>query len=68
MKNYWDKGISFEEYLQIAKERLENPANQQELDYKQYYELGLQRMDRTVKKYVPDEDQLKELTDRKSVV
>jgi hypothetical protein len=61
MKNYWDKGISFEEYLQIAKERLENPANQQEAEYKQYYELGLQRMDRTVKKYVPDEDQLKEL-------
>ncbi len=64
MKNYWDKGISFEEYLQIAKERLENPANQQEADYKQYYELGLQRMDRTVKKYVPDEEQLKELASK----
>lgn len=61
MKNYWDKGISFEEYIQIAKHRLENPSNQQETDYKQYYELGLQRMDRTLKKYIPDDEQTKEL-------
>jgi len=61
MENYWTQGISYEEYIQIAKERLENPSTQQEIDYKQYYELGLQRMDRTLKKYVPDEEQLKEL-------
>lgn len=61
MKNYWDQGISFEEYIRIGKERLENPSSQQETEYKQYYELGLQRMDRTLKKYVPDEEQLKEL-------
>lgn len=61
MENYWAQGISYEEYIQIAKERLENPSTQQEIDYKQYYELGLQRMDRTLKKYVPDEEQLKEL-------
>lgn len=61
MENYWAQGISFEDYIQTAKERLENPSNQQEIDYKQYYELGLQRIDRTVKKYVPDEEQLKEL-------
>jgi len=64
MKNYWDQGISFEEYVRIGKERLENPSNQQEADYKQYYELGLQRMDRTLKKYVPDEEQLKELASK----
>ncbi|KPE51982.1 thioredoxin family protein [Chryseobacterium indologenes] len=64
MKNYWDNGISFEEYIRIGKERLENPANKQEAEYKQYYELGLQRMDRTLKKYVPDEDQLKELASK----
>lgn len=58
MKNYWDKAITFEEYIQIAKQRLETPSNQQEADYKQYYELGLQRIDRTLKKYVPDEEQL----------
>ncbi|WP_449389293.1 thioredoxin family protein [Chryseobacterium lineare] len=61
MKNYWEQGISFEEYVKIGKQRLENPANQQEAEYKQYYELGLQRIDRTLKKYVPDENQLKEL-------
>lgn len=49
MKNYWDQGISFEEYLQIAQQRLDSPANEQEAEFKQYYELGLQRMDRTVK-------------------
>ncbi|PQA95621.1 thioredoxin family protein [Chryseobacterium shigense] len=64
MKNYWDQGISFEEYLRIGKERLENPSNQQEIEYQQYYELGLQRMDRTLKKYVPDEEQLKELASK----
>ncbi|GAB0155462.1 thioredoxin family protein [Chryseobacterium sp. Alg-005] len=57
MKNYWDKAITFEEYVQIAKQRLENPSSQQEADYKQYYELGLQRIDRTLKKYVADEEQ-----------
>lgn len=61
MKNYWDQGISFEEYIRIGRERLENPSNQLETEYKQYYELGLQRMDRTLKKYVPNEEQLKEL-------
>ncbi|SHG56300.1 thioredoxin family protein [Chryseobacterium vrystaatense] len=61
MKNYWDQGISFEEYIRIGRERLENPSNQLETEYKQYYELGLQRMDRTLKKYVPDEEQLKGL-------
>jgi hypothetical protein len=64
MKNYWDQGISFEEYIRIGRERLENPSNQQETEYKQYYELGLQRMDRTLKKYIPDEEQLKELTSK----
>ncbi|MDR2237711.1 MAG: thioredoxin family protein [Chryseobacterium sp.] len=61
MKNYWDNGISFEEYIRIGKERLENPATQQDAEYKPYYELGIQRMDRTLKKYVRDEEQLKEL-------
>jgi hypothetical protein len=64
MENYWEKAVSFEEYVQIGKQRLENPASQQEIDYKHYYELGLQRIDRTVKKYVADENQLKELASK----
>lgn len=64
MKNYWDTAITFEEYIRIAKQRLENPSNQQEADYKQYYELGLQRIDRTLKKYVADEEQINLLNAR----
>lgn len=61
MKNYWDKAISFEEYLQIANQRLENPPTPQDAEYKIYYELGIQRMDRTLKKFVIDEEQINEL-------
>lgn len=64
MENYWDKAIPFEEYVQIGRQRLENPASQQETDYKHYYELGLQRIDRTLKKYTADEEQLKELASK----
>jgi hypothetical protein len=61
MENYWEKSISFEEYVEIGKQRLAHPVTQQDTDYKKYYELGLQRIERTLKKYVPSEDQLKEL-------
>lgn len=64
MENYWNNAISFEEYVQIGRQRLENPANEQEKDYKQYYELGLQRIDRTLKKYIPDEEQLRSLASK----
>ncbi|KNB62801.1 thioredoxin family protein [Chryseobacterium sp. Hurlbut01] len=61
MENYWNRAISFDEYIQIANERLENPADQNEIEYKPYYELGLQRMNRTLKKLVIDEEQVNEL-------
>lgn len=61
MQNYWDKAITFDEYLQIANHRLNNPDNEKDIEYKPYYELGIQRMDRTLKKFVIDEDQLNEL-------
>ncbi|WP_312075509.1 thioredoxin family protein [Chryseobacterium sp.] len=64
MKNYWDNAISFEEYVQIGRQRLDNPSNEQEKEYKQYYELGLQRIDRTWKKYIPNEDQLQTLASK----
>lgn len=50
LKNYWEKSISFEAYLEDAKNRLENPKTPQEEEFKHYYELGLQRMERTLKK------------------
>jgi hypothetical protein len=61
VENYWNSAISFDEYIQIANERLENPADQNEIEYKPYYELGLQRMNRTLKKLVIDEEQVNEL-------
>jgi hypothetical protein len=61
MENYWNSAISFDEYIQIANERLENPADQNEIEYKPYYELGLQRMNRTLKKLAIDEEQVNEL-------
>ncbi|UFH33553.1 thioredoxin family protein [Chryseobacterium sp. C-71] len=61
MQNYWDKAITFDEYLQIANQRLNNPDNEKDIEYKPYYELGIQRMDRTLKKFVIDEEQLNEL-------
>jgi hypothetical protein len=61
VENYWNSAISFDEYIQITNERLENPADQNEIEYKPYYELGLQRMNRTLKKLVIDEEQVNEL-------
>ena len=42
MKKYWEKSISFEEYMAVAKDRVENPVEGD--DHNEYYELGLQRM------------------------
>lgn len=61
MENYWENSIPFEEYVVIGKERILNPATPQEIAYRQYYELGIQRIERTLKKYIPDENQLKQL-------
>lgn len=49
MKKYWDSALTFEEYMEVAKQRVDNP--EQNDDYKEYYELGLQRMERTLKTF-----------------
>lgn len=51
MKKYWDNAITLDEYLAVAKQRLQEPANDQEKEFAVYYELGLQRMDRFLKTY-----------------
>ncbi len=61
MKEYWEKAISSDEYIKIGQQRLENPADEQEKSYAEYYELGLQRMERFQKVYTPDTKQLAEL-------
>lgn len=54
LKNYWDQAVSFEEYMHIAEVRATD--NPDKTDYYQgYYDLGLQRMQRTLKTYKKDE-------------
>lgn len=63
MKNYWDKALSFQNYLNIAQTRAQNPSPEDE--YRDYYLLGLQRMKRTLKTYKPDPEQLTALKQKK---
>ncbi|WP_417430482.1 thioredoxin family protein [Halpernia sp.] len=63
MKNYWQNALSFEEYLKVAEERfLSNPDKNDE--HQAYYELGLQRINRTLKTFKVDEEQLSELKNK----
>ncbi|KQR91929.1 thioredoxin [Chryseobacterium sp. Leaf180] len=64
MKEYWDKAISFDEYIGTAKNRLENPKTLQDTEYKAYYDLGIQRMERTLKKLNFDEVLFEVLDDK----
>jgi hypothetical protein len=59
MKNYWQNAVTFDEYIKETERRIEvqNPED----DHNEYYELGLQRMNRTLKTYKVDEEQLETL-------
>ena len=59
MKKYWEKSISFEEYMAVAKDRVENPVEGD--DHNEYYELGLQRMERTLKTFKVNAETLESL-------
>ncbi len=52
LKNYWEKGISFEKYLEIAEDRASTPNPEDE--HQKYYELGVLRMHRALKNYKQD--------------
>lgn len=56
MKNYWQNSITFDAYIKETERRIEvqNPED----PYNEYYELGLQRMNRTLKTFKIDEEQL----------
>ena len=54
MKKYWEEAISFEEYLNVNEERLNNPKDEEEASFAEYYELGKQRMERTLKTFKRD--------------
>ena len=57
MKNYWQNAITFEEYVKVAEQRFHNNPNKTD-EYQEYYELGLQRTNRTVKTFKIDEEQM----------
>ena len=59
MKNYWQKSITFDEYIKETERRIkvQNPEDH----YNEYYELGLQRMNRTLKTFKIDEEQFRTL-------
>mgnify|MGYP001497849976 CR=1 FL=1 len=60
LQNYWQKAISFDEYLKISEERAnDNPDKNDE--HQEYYELGLQRMNRILKTFKVDDSQLETL-------
>ena len=56
MKNYWQNAVTFDEYIKETERRIEvqNPED----DHNEYYELGLQRMNRTLKTFKIDEERL----------
>ena len=56
MKNYWQNSVIFDEYIKETERRI--AAQNPEDSYNEYYELGLQRMNRTLKTFKIDEEQL----------
>ena len=65
IKQYWEKAVSYTEYLRDAGERLGNPKDTQEADYAEYYRLGIQRMNRMWEKYLPNSEQVETLAKKK---
>ncbi|KIA88557.1 thioredoxin family protein [Kaistella jeonii] len=63
MKNYWQKAITFEEYMKIADERFHNNPDKND-EHQDYYELGLQRLNRTIKTYKVDTEQLSKIKEK----
>ncbi len=64
MKEYWDKAVSYETYKKDAEERILNPKNDFDVESKEYYELGLQRMHRMEKNFKPSEENLEKLNSK----
>ena len=63
MKNYWQKALTFTDYLKLSEERVHNNPDQND-EHQEYYELGLHRMERTVKTYKVDAAQLSEIKEK----
>ena len=64
MEQYWNNAVTFEQYLKDAKEKIENPKNQDDIDKKYYYELAEQRTNRMLKVFKINEEQLATLKEK----
>lgn len=60
MKEFWDNALLFEDYMKVAQERAHNNPKKDD-EYQEYYELGLQRLNRTIKSFKIDEEQTEKL-------
>ena len=56
MNKYWQNSITFDAYIKETERRI--AVQSPEDDHNEYYELGLQRMNRTLKTFKIDEEQL----------
>lgn len=56
MKKFWRQALTFDEYMTEAQRRVTDTTSIDE--YFEYYELGLQRMERTLKTFKVDEEML----------
>ena len=56
MSKYWQNSITFDAYIKETERRI--AVQDPEDDHNEYYELGLQRMNRTLKTFKIDEEQL----------
>ncbi|HLU80973.1 MAG TPA: hypothetical protein VK010_02770, partial [Flavobacteriaceae bacterium] len=59
MKKYWQLALTFDEYMQESKRRVTDTPQTDE--YFEYYELGVHRMERTLKTFKIDEQMLETL-------
>ena len=57
VKKFWDQAVTYDEYIKHGQEIIDAPKTAQEKEYLEYYKLGLQRMKRMMKTYVPSDEQ-----------
>jgi hypothetical protein len=63
MEKYWQSAYNLEDYLEITNERILNNPNKND-EFQEYYNLGLVRMNRTLKTFKVDEEQLSKLKNK----
>ncbi|WP_027377343.1 thioredoxin family protein [Kaistella palustris] len=63
MKEYWQNALTFENYLKISEERVHHNPDPNDA-HQEYYELGLQRTNRTLKTFKVNVDELARLQEK----